>query len=304
MSFEIESKREGFQHPIGRLERMLKLIVLLKYKRYTKEKLALILNKSVKQTSRDLKSLERFYDMDEDEYGRHFIFSERDENGLLVSLTNEEMAYLANLVGDNQHCLREGLLAKLDKNMHLDIDARTKFGRMVNAIKRAIKNKKQITLDGYQGAKDQLPKTVNVEPIGIWDLKYLVAYDPNDIKSKFYSLDRIHFDILILDEEWKYQDKHDQIVPDVFGWRTGIAERVRIALSNSAGMLLKEEFPRSRQFVNSQHDTKYPFIFDAYITGLQGAARFVMGLLDEVKILEGDKLKKFIDEKLKKGIEQ
>ena len=296
-------EREGFREPRDRTERMLVLIALLKYKRRRNlDQLAAILEKSTRQIRRDIKSLKRFFDLDYDEYNRPFIFADKDDNGLFINLTDEEMALMAELVDGVNHKLKDGLIKKLDKNLFIDFQLKTDLARLVNKIKYALRSKRCILIEGYQGAKDNKPKDVELEPVNIIDLKYLAAYEPASGLNKIYAMERIHGDVKVLNKEVAHEDKHRHQQPDVFGIITGEVHEVKIALSNRAYLLLEEEYPRSVQFIHKHHDEQYPWIFDGHVYGLQGVGRFVMGLLDEVRVLEGEGLKEYIRETVKQHV--
>lgn len=293
-------EREGFRAPRDRTERMLVLISLLKYKRRrTLDQLAALLEKSTRQIRRDLKSLERFVDLDYDEYNRPFIFADKDDNGIFINVTDEEMALLADLVGNVQHKLKDGLIIKLNKNLFLDFQLKTDLARLINQLKYAIRNKQCILIEAYQGAKDNKPKDVELEPVNIIDLKYLAAFEPASGLNKIYALERITKGIKVLDTSITHEDKHRHQQPDVFGIITGEVHQIKLALSTRAYLLLKEEYPRSVQYIHKHDDENHPWRFDANAYGLQGVGRFVMGLLDEVRILEGERLTKYVREKVK-----
>lgn len=299
-NIQYDLEREGFRFPRDRTERMLVLISLLKYKRRRSlDQLAAILEKSTRQIRRDLKSLERFVDLDYDEYNRPFIFADKDDNGIFINVTDEEMALMADLMGNVQHKLKDGLIKKLDKNLFLDFKLKTDLARLINQIKYAIRNKQRILIEEYQSAKDNKPKEVELEPVNIIDLKYLAAFEPASGLNKIYALERINKGIKVLDKPFEFEEKHRHQQPDVFGIITGEVHQIKLALSTRAYLLLKEEYPRSIQFIHKQNDENYPRIFDGNVYGLQGVGRFVMGLLDEVKVVEGEDLKVYVREKVK-----
>lgn len=293
--FQYNLEREGFREPRDRTERMLVLIALLKYKRRRNmDQLAAILDKSTRQLRRDIKSLERFFDLDYDEYNRPFIFADKDDNGIFINVTDEEMALLAQLLEGVNHKLKDGLYKKLDKNLFIDFQLKTDLAKLINQIKYAIRNNLCIKIEGYHGAKDKIPKDVELEPVSIVDLKYLSAFEPSSGLNKIYALERICGSIKVQDKTIAHEEKHRHQQPDVFGIISGEVHGVRIALSTRAYLLLKEEYPRSVQFIHKHDEETYTWVFDANVYGLQGVGRFVMGLLDEVKVLEGEKLKEYV----------
>jgi predicted DNA-binding transcriptional regulator YafY len=297
--FQYNLEREGFRNPRDRTERMLVLIALLKYKRRKNlDQLATLLGKSTRQLRRDIKSLERFFDLDYDEYNRPFIFADKDDNGIFINVTDEEMSLLAQLVDGVNHKLKDGLIKKLDRNLFLDFKLKTDLAQLVNQIKYARRNKRCILIEGYQGAKDKEPKDVELEPVNIVDLKYLSAFDPVSGINKIYALERITGGIKVLEKEISNEEKHRHQQPDVFGIITGEVHQVKLTLSNRAYLLLKEEYPRSVQFIHKSKNEDYPWLFETNVYGLQGIGRFVLGLIDELEIEECNALEDYVMQKM------
>ena len=63
---------------------------------------------------------------------------------------------------------------------------------------------------------------------------------------------------------------------------------------NEIVRLLLEEYPLSEAHIREEDGR---WIFDADIMRLEGIGRFVMGLLDQVEILEGEPLRCYVLEK-------
>jgi hypothetical protein len=66
---------------------------------------------------------------------------------------------------------------------------------------------------------------------------------------------------------------------------------VKLELTIKAKSLMTEEYPLSEKFITKKSGR---WIFEADVCKLEGAGRFVIGLADQIKILEGDELKGYI----------
>jgi predicted DNA-binding transcriptional regulator YafY len=142
---------------------------------------------------------------------------------------------------------------------------------------------------------------VLVEPIVITDFKYLTAFDVVGEKTKIYSIDRITT-IEVTGNGNQFLASHQHLQPDAFGMATGEAFDVELALSTRAYLLMKEEYPRTTAYIQQQVDENYPWQFKSTVYGLQGIGRFVMGLIAEVRIIQGEALELYIKEKLKNAV--
>jgi hypothetical protein len=77
---------------------------------------------------------------------------------------------------------------------------------------------------------------------------------------------------------------------------SGAEYEVKLALTTRAYLLMREEFPRAIPHLKHRpQDQDFPYTFEARLYGLEGVGRFVMGLPGQVKIIDPDELRKYID---------
>lgn len=296
----LDPQMPGYRLPQTTLEKLIVLIDQLKYKRRKSYKqLANILEKSERQIRRDVQMLERFYALDYDEYGRPFILAEVNEDELMVSLTAEEMDFLGKLVNGSKNTLREGLLKKLDRMQRLDLSDRPSIAEVIDTLEEGINRKERVMLKGYVSAGNDQPRDILVEPISITELKYLTAFDVKGGITKIYSLDRMQ-DAELLFEDFECEEQHRHLKPDPFGVVTGKAYDAELLLTNRAYLLMREEYPRTLEFLHASENEKYPWRFKGWVFGLQGVGRFVLGLIDEIKVMSPEELNRFIEEKVRR----
>jgi hypothetical protein len=74
---------------------------------------------------------------------------------------------------------------------------------------------------------------------------------------------------------------------------------VKLKLGLRAASLLVEEYPLGEKYLTPYPYDPYHFILDINICGYEGVGRFVIGLLDDIEIIEGEGLKEFLRERVK-----
>ena len=126
------------------------------------------------------------------------------------------------------------------------------------------------------------------------------AYDVEKGDSRVFKVMRIH-SVEATETPWAFEDKHKVKKPDVFRMTGSPVEKVVLQLNTSAKSLLLEEFPLAEKDLKRE-DGKW--ILRTVIHSLEGAGRFVIGLAADVKILEGDALRKYILDYQKKYIQK
>ena len=72
---------------------------------------------------------------------------------------------------------------------------------------------------------------------------------------------------------------------------------VKLKLGLRAASLLTEEFPLASKYLNKLSDNEW--IFESEVCSYEGVGRFVMGLLDDIEIIETPELQKHISSHLK-----
>ena len=294
----IDESLPGFIHPKTTLEKLLVLVRLLQYKRTkTYAELASILNKSERQVRRDIKMLERFFQLEYDFYGRPFILTEVNEDELMVNLTTEEMAFLSTLVRKSKSKFKDGLMKKLDLELHLEFDEDSELAKKIDHLEVAISAKNKVILKNYASAHSKSVRDIEVEPIMITEFKYLTAFDVTDKKVKVFAIDRIT-GVETTQMPFGYQELHLHLKPDPFGMASGQAHLVDLLLSERAYLLMREEYPRTRLQITKSDSPDYPWRFYSTVYGLEGIGRFVLGLLGEIEIVTPQELKNYLKDRI------
>ncbi|MDA3781238.1 MAG: WYL domain-containing protein [Bacteroidales bacterium] len=221
----------------------------------------------------------------------------------LLHFTEEEAIVLHNAINsiDNKNILKENLLGKLfalykDKTFE-DLDFNPACSQNIAKINTAIKGKKQIILKDYESANKGTIRNRNVEPIkftkgyvNVW------CYDLNDNTNKIFKTQRIN-KVRIRKSFQEFEEKHKPGITDIFSISTNNKINTKLELSLRAKNLLIEEYPLAQNYITKLNDKKY--LLNTKVANYTGVGRFVMGLIDEIKILEPYELKEYILNKFK-----
>lgn len=225
----------------------------------------------------------------------------------LIYFTEEEAYITARLIEeiDNNNVLKRDLQRKLacvyDSTSIANYIGNAANADNVEAIVDAIKHKKQVILKQYESAHSNEAKDRLVEPIEFTaNMIDIWAYDVENAEPRMFKVTRIHF-VEETDTSWEFQAKHKVPKPDVFRMTGRISEKIVLQLNTRAKSLLVEEFPLAEKDLKRE-DGKW--FLHTTIHSLEGAGRFVIGLAADIKILEGDALKKYIRNYQKKYIQK
>ena len=220
----------------------------------------------------------------------------------LIHFTEEEAYILKSAIEsiDETNLLKENLKKKLntvyDYKILADTVVHGKDAQNVNTLLEAIDNKLQVQLCNYSSPHGKTIRNRLVEPfsfttnyIQIW------AYDIEDGKNKLFKTKRIER-VQLLPETWQYTLEHKKGDIDIFRISSFESIPVKIKLNLRAANLLTEEYPLSEKFITKVSSSEW--ILETKVCSFEGIGRFIMGLIEDVEILEPEGLKLFIRNKL------
>jgi len=219
---------------------------------------------------------------------------------------SEEEAYLVNHLIDRldpTNALKAGLQRKLaaiysSTSIADYIDKRSNAAN-VEALSRATREKKAVRLRRYESGHSGQIRDRHVEPFGfttnfidVW------AYDLEDGRNKIFKISRMEEVDVQEDEPWTCEARHERLGMDVFRMAGREEFRVRLRLSMKAKNLLVEEYPLAERDLSPEVGGTW--ILDTGICAVAGVGRFVCGLAGEIDILEGDPLREYLRDYVKK----
>lgn len=284
--------------PQAKLLRLFQIIAVLKTGRWSIKSLAERYDMSERTIYRYLDLLEEVELLVEQDFdGNFFIHSSEDEPGR-SEFTIEEMKLIKKLIQSevDNNPLKGTLLKKLSLNSELDkvprIIVKGRHGKFVELLAQSIKNRKQVILKSYHSANSSEITDRLVEPFEFGDnYQTVIALDTKDKKCKQFKLDRIS-EVLEIDKPFKFEQHHNKSTADIFGMTGSNTINITLHLKMRAYLLLREDYPLSIPYCEKNENGYYQF--HGPVSSFDGIARFVLGLLDEVKIVNPPEFKDYI----------
>ena len=275
---------------------VIKLLDLLSIKSKTKKQLAETLKVGSIQLKRYYQFLEdlNLY-IDEDEYGRQFIFgAEQVRKGLLQEQEKAWICQLARL-HEPDHPFTHSISQKLEpKNLPFPLPHQIKdanLGSNYEKVVFAIQHKLQIELLNYRALNKETVKPARLlEPLEFTEEhRQLYAYDPAIDDFRNFKIDRMEKVNLL--ETSQTCTRRKKRYTDAFGFSSDKRKMLKLRLSPLAKELLLEYHPMSRQYVepSGRH-----FLFQGPVCNNVGVGRFILGLPGHVQVLYGQELKEYL----------
>lgn len=217
----------------------------------------------------------------------------------LVHFTEEEAVILKNAIEniDDTNLLKQNLKKKLysvydNKNL-ADTVVRGKNASNIRQLIEAIESRRQAVLHAYQSAHGSAVRDRRVEPFAFTTNYVQVwCYDLDDGTCKLFKTSRIG-SVSLCAEAWSHAAEHTEGFIDVFRMHGGERHRIRLELGLLAYNLLCEEYPLAERDLKPLEEGRW--LLDTEVAGYAGVGRFVVGLLDDIRIVDSPGLKKHID---------
>ena len=224
----------------------------------------------------------------------------------LVHFTDEEAHIVNQLIEglDNTNMLKQNLRKKLTSVYDCTSLARSvvkgQNAANVNQIIEAIECCRQVILKGYASSHTGIVRDRKVEAFGFTtNYVQIWCYDVEDGRNKLFNTARIG-EVEILDEEWQFREKHHQGYIDIFRMMGFEKHRIQLRMGLLARNLLIEEFPLAERDLKSEANGRW--LLDTEVCNFVGVGRFVMGLADDIEIIESPELRQFLAGKAQQAI--
>ena len=217
----------------------------------------------------------------------------------LVHFTEEEAVILRRAIEsiDDTNLLKQNLKRKLysvyDSGTLADTIVKGQNASNVHALIEAIENHKQVVLHNYQSSHSISNR--HVEPfafttnyVNIW------CYDIDNKCCKIFKTARIG-SVELSGNEWQFSELHKENFIDIFRMiATSESDliNIKLKLGRLSYNLLMEEYPLAERYI-SQVDNDH-WMLDTVVANLQGVGRFVVGLMDDIEIIDSAELKEFL----------
>lgn len=222
----------------------------------------------------------------------------------LVHFTEEEAAILKSAIEniDDTNLLKQNLKRKLysvyDNKLLANTVVKGKNATNVHSLLDAIEQKRQVILHRYQSGHGGQVRDRRVEPFAFTTNYVQVwCFDPKDSSCKLFKTSRIG-SVEILEEEWQHESAHVEAFIDIFRMNGKARTRVQLELGLMAYNLLLEEYPLAERDTRPLDNNRW--LLDTEVASMYGVARFVVGLLDDIRIINSPELEAHIDSYLQK----
>lgn len=222
----------------------------------------------------------------------------------LVHFTDEEAHIVNQLIAglDDSNMLKQNLRRKLSSVYNCTSMANSivkgKNATNVNHLIEAIENHRQVVLHDYAsantGCRDRL-----VEPFGFTtNYVQLWCFEPESGMNKLFNTARIG-EVEILNSEWAHEAEHCEGHIDIFRTTGFEQHRVSLELGILSHNLLTEEYPLSERDILQIAPNRW--LLDTNVCNYLGVGRFVMGLIDDIRIVDSPEFEAYIREKIKRN---
>ena len=216
----------------------------------------------------------------------------------LVHFTEEEAVILKRAIEsiDDTNLLKQNLKRKLysvyDNKILADTIVRGSNAATVHALINAIEEQRQVILHAYRSSHGGAVRDRLVEPFAFTTNYVQVwCFDTESKSCKLFKLARID-SVEITNNEWQYQPQHEKSFIDIFRMNGNERLRVRLSLGILSRNLLLEEYPLAEQQLTP---TEYGrWILDTEVANYAGVARFVVGLMDDIRIIDTPDLEQYL----------
>ncbi|MEM0997594.1 MAG: transcriptional regulator [Bacteroidota bacterium] len=220
-----------------------------------------------------------------------------------LQFTAEEAGILASALAGipETHPLKKPVMEKMlafsGMEDVLKVIVKTDISRNMDMLSQAIRERRQVTFHNYHSAHSQSIRNRRVEPYAFSaDGIFVKGFEHGQNVNKTYKLERIE-QVSLLEEEWKFEPFHEkETTPDIFGINGGDPWQVKLRMSMRAARLMKEEYPLAAPHIIKE-DFKY-YLFEGTCNSFIAIGRFILGLIDEIEILDPPELKDYLREKI------
>ncbi len=286
--------------------KILQLLDLLSgIRRYTSDEIRERLQLSKRGLYRYINTLKNFgFVVDKDNRG--YILEKNNkaakELGSLLHFSEEE-AYILNEAINSIATTtkaRASLVSKLSALYDTDRIAirftAKKQSSKIKPLLEAMHNKQQVKIEEYRSSVGGTVSDRILEPFGFTPNYISVwAYEPQSGENKLFKVERMK-KVEPTGEQWQFEDKHHADPVDCFRVAGKKKMRVKFEMSLLAKNLLTEEYPLSEPFIRTLGENNY--LFDGWVAAKEGIGRFILGLPGEIRNLDNDEIRRYIEKKL------
>ena len=224
--------------------------------------------------------------------------------GQAVNFSEEEAAYLYSmlLADQSEHSMVGMLRRKLARFYGLQDwangDQLERQFANVAKLEQAMAEHRVVMLHDYSSLHSNTLTNRVVEPfLFLGNKADIRAYEIKSHQNKTFKIARIGA-VEIIDTPWFNEERHREVYTDMFMFSGEERHHVRLRFSLLAHHLMLEEYPHSASYMVREDESHW--MFEADVVSYVGLSRFVLGLFDEVEVIEDEGFRLFLADKISK----
>lgn len=215
----------------------------------------------------------------------------------LVYFSEEEARVVSGLIQglDGTNGLKANLYKKL--SAIYDVTAIDRYvdnknlAFNIQMLQEAINDKKRVILKDYSSSHSGTQHDIVIEPYD-FSGEYINVYgfDVRRMENRVYKIARIG-KVEVEEASWEHEAEHNKGYMDVFRMTGQTRTHVRLEMNLRARNLLVEEFPMAESEIREESGK---WVLDTFVSHMQGVGRFVIGLAEDVRIVDSPELLEYV----------
>ena len=194
--------------------------------------------------------------------------------------------------------LREKLERSTSEGVFIPPGVDEVTGRNIRTMFEAIEQERIVVLRGYTSSRSQKSNRF-VEPYaflpGNRDVR---CFEISSKTNKTFNLSRAE-SVEIVDLKWSFRNEHRPLVVDLFHFSGETTTTVKLRLGVLAKSVLLDEYPQAETHLEQEDETHW--LWEDEYCSMKGIGRFVMGLLEDVEIVDAPELEAYIAEQIRQA---
>ena len=222
----------------------------------------------------------------------------------LIHFTDEEAHIFNQLIDalDDSNALKHNLRRKLssvyDCTSLANSTVRGKNATNINTLIEAIGNQQQVILHDYSSSNTGIVSDRVVEPFSFTtNYVQIWCYEPVSRINKLFNTSSIG-SVEVTEQSWQHTDEHNAGYIDIFRTRSFERTQVTMRLTLRAYNLLTEEYPLAERDLSREDENHW--ILRTEVCSMAGIGRFVLGLWEDVEIIDSPELSDYLSKKIEK----
>ncbi len=205
----------------------------------------------------------------------------------IQSFTKEEAGLISQSISSNHKSnplvksIRTKLVLLDEMNVTSNEIVASHYSKVISKLQEAIEVKSQVILTKYQSASTESVSDRLVEPVSFSsNFVGITAFEVESTRNKFFKIERIG-NVQILDSPFEFEEKHEFLVPDIFGFNdTGKRHHIRLKLSMRAMLWLRDDYPSSISFMKEESDGQW--ILETDVFNIEPVNRIIRSMPEEI----------------------